>query len=576
MECEAQDGLHGWEDHFIFEIIDPDTGRFSEGQSGELVIGTLTKQALPMIRYRTRYHAPHARALRLRPRARAPRAHHRAQRRHADHRGVNVYPSQIEAVLIGLPDIAPHYQLVVERRGSLDELTIEVESHDPGAAERVRHHVKSMIGVRRRGQGHEARRVPRSQGKAVRVRDLRPKELAMQTPVRQVTGACTRSTWQRALCSRLEATLAAGKSDPVLMRCRSRAGEIERHFGRGDGALPALPPAAKATWPSSCRARRHPRRRGALHHRGEGKPGRRQLKPLGLEVAERLASHAQKEEMSCRALDQLLDEEPTMSSPALTLHSSRGRSPRDLDRVVWIDASLRAARAQAYFERRLAAAARDPERHLQLGVETDGRLAGYMLGRALEGEFGRTEPEVRLEAFGVVGAAQGQGLGAALLKAFEDEAARRGLRQVRTTALWREHALLASSTAPASGSRRCTSSTARSTKPSSARRARRPWSGARPADPNDYGTPRLADFAPLARDAVEIAVLSQADLEGVARIDRRHTGRTAAVICAAPSPRRSPIRRCACRSRRASTTRSPAMSWLAWTTATSAAPSPSR
>ena len=90
-------------------------------------------------------------------------------------RGVNVYPSQIEAVLIGLPDIAPHYQLVVERRGSLDELTIEVESHDPGAAERVRHHVKSMIGVSAAVKVMKPGEVPRSGGKAVRVRDLRPK-----------------------------------------------------------------------------------------------------------------------------------------------------------------------------------------------------------------------------------------------------------------------------------------------------------------------------------------------------------------------------------------------------------------
>ena len=86
VECEAQDGLHGWEDHFIFEIIDPDTGRaLPRARAGELVITTLTKQALPMIRYRTRDITRLTRALRLRPHARAPRAHHRAQRRHADH-----------------------------------------------------------------------------------------------------------------------------------------------------------------------------------------------------------------------------------------------------------------------------------------------------------------------------------------------------------------------------------------------------------------------------------------------------------------------------------------------------------
>jgi phenylacetate-CoA ligase len=177
VECEAQNGLHGWEDHFIFEIIDPDTGRaLPEGQSGELVITTLTKQALPMIRYRTRDITRLTRA-----RCACGRTHARLERitgRNDDMliiRGVNVYPSQIEAVLVGLPGIAPHYQLVVERRGSLDVLTIEVESNDSGAAERVGHHIKSMIGVTAAVKVMKPGEVPRSQGKAVRVRDLRPK-----------------------------------------------------------------------------------------------------------------------------------------------------------------------------------------------------------------------------------------------------------------------------------------------------------------------------------------------------------------------------------------------------------------
>jgi len=97
-------------------------------------------------------------------------------------RGVNVYPSQIEAVLVGLPNIAPHYQLVVERRGSLDELTVEVEttsSLDEEAArqveEKVRNHIKSLIGVTTTVMAKKPGEVTRSQGKAVRVRDLRPK-----------------------------------------------------------------------------------------------------------------------------------------------------------------------------------------------------------------------------------------------------------------------------------------------------------------------------------------------------------------------------------------------------------------
>jgi phenylacetate-CoA ligase len=182
VECEAQDGLHGWEDHFIFEIIDPETGRaVPEGKSGELVITTLTKQALPMIRYRTRDITRLART-----RCACGRTHARLERitgRNDDMliiRGVNVYPSQIEAVLVGLPGIAPHYQLVVERRGSLDELSIEVESSSGEGdsseiANQVGHHIKSMIGVSAAVKVMKPGEVPRSQGKAVRVRDLRPK-----------------------------------------------------------------------------------------------------------------------------------------------------------------------------------------------------------------------------------------------------------------------------------------------------------------------------------------------------------------------------------------------------------------
>jgi len=216
-----------------------------------------------------------------------------------------------------------------------------------------------------------------------------------------------------------------------------------------------------------------------------------------------------------------------MSSLPLTRRPDlRPLAARDLDAVVAIDASLRGRSRRAYFERRLAAAGRDPERHLQLGVETDGRLAGYMLGCALEGEFGRSEPEARLEAFGVVGAAQAQGLGAALAKALEEEAARRGLAAIRTTALWREHALLGFF--DRTGFRLapvhvldCALADAELGSPREL-----PVEGAAPpADPNDYGTPRAGDFEALARDGTEVGLLTEKDIDGVARIDRRHTGR---------------------------------------------------
>jgi phenylacetate-CoA ligase len=186
-ECEeAQAGLHGWEDHFIFEVIDTDSGKpVKEGEVGELVITTLTKEALPMIRYRTRD------VTRLSTeRCACGRTHVRIKRitgRNDDMliiRGVNVYPSQIESVLVGLPDVSPHYLLVVERKGVLDELTVEVEMN-PNAvatmearavvAESVRHHIKSIIGVTTDVSVKEPGEIPRSMGKAVRVRDLRPK-----------------------------------------------------------------------------------------------------------------------------------------------------------------------------------------------------------------------------------------------------------------------------------------------------------------------------------------------------------------------------------------------------------------
>lgn len=179
----------------------------------------------------------------------------------------------------------------------------------------------------------------------------------------------------------------------------------------------------------------------------------------------------------------------------------RALAARDLDAVVGIDAALGGHSRRAYFERRLAAAQRDPERHLQFAVEEDGVLAGFVLGYALEGEFGRSEPELRLEALGVRAAAQGRGLGAALAEAFEGGAAKRGLREIRTTALWHEHELLRFLD-----------------------RAGYRLAGNYVLD-RAIGVTDGRDFYPEARDAADIAVLSEADLEGIARIDRRLTGR---------------------------------------------------
>jgi len=182
-EClAARAGLHGWEDHFLFEIIDPKTLQpLPMGETGELVITTLTKEALPMVRYRTR----DITQLNDEP-CICGRTHVRIMRvtgRDDDMliiRGVNVFPSQLEAVLIGLPGLAPHYQIVLTREGALDVMTVEVEvaPKEPiddrtRKAKEVSSHIKSLIGVTCNVVVKSPGEVPRSQGKAVRVRDER-------------------------------------------------------------------------------------------------------------------------------------------------------------------------------------------------------------------------------------------------------------------------------------------------------------------------------------------------------------------------------------------------------------------
>jgi phenylacetate-CoA ligase len=183
MECHvARNGLHGWEDHFVFEVIDPKTLEpVPMGEAGELVITTLTKEALPMVRYRTR----DITRLSDEPCA-CGRTHVRIMRvtgRDDDMliiRGINVYPSQIEAILVGFPGVAPHYQIVLTREGALDAMTVEVEAESAGdeasasrKATEVSQHIKALIGVTCSVVVKAPGEVPRSQGKAVRVRDQR-------------------------------------------------------------------------------------------------------------------------------------------------------------------------------------------------------------------------------------------------------------------------------------------------------------------------------------------------------------------------------------------------------------------
>jgi phenylacetate-CoA ligase len=185
-ECiEEKHGLHVFEDHFIPEIIDPATGRvLPHGEIGELVFTTVTKEAFPVIRYRTRDIS----RLISTP-CSCGRTHLRMERvsgRTDDMliiRGVNVFPSQIEAVLVAVEGVEPHYQLVVSREGNLDVMEVQVEVNEAIFTDRVKgleslsrnveHQIKDLLGVSCRVKLVEPKSIQRSEGKAKRVVDNR-------------------------------------------------------------------------------------------------------------------------------------------------------------------------------------------------------------------------------------------------------------------------------------------------------------------------------------------------------------------------------------------------------------------
>jgi phenylacetate-CoA ligase len=182
-ECvETKDGLHIWEDHFYPEVIDPDTGAvLPDGERGELVFTSLTRQGMPVVRYRTRD------LTRLLPgTARTMRRMAKVTGRSDDMlivRGVNLFPSQVEEQLLKSPVLTGHYQLVLTREGRMDELTIHVEAR-PGAfdplgtaaeGEALRVRVKDTIGLTARVVVEPPGAIERSLGKARRVIDRRPR-----------------------------------------------------------------------------------------------------------------------------------------------------------------------------------------------------------------------------------------------------------------------------------------------------------------------------------------------------------------------------------------------------------------
>ncbi len=185
IDCTEHCGMHLWEDHFLAEIVDPATGNpLPEGEVGELVLTTLTKEGIPLLRYRTRdltsvTYAP----------CRCGRTHLRLSRfqgRTDDMliiRGVNVFPQQIENLLMKTEGVTPNYLIIVERSGTLDTIEIQVEVTEQMFNDQVRHmqalqqnlqkNIKEFCGVTAKIRLMEPHSIARSEGKAVRVLDKR-------------------------------------------------------------------------------------------------------------------------------------------------------------------------------------------------------------------------------------------------------------------------------------------------------------------------------------------------------------------------------------------------------------------
>lgn len=186
MECAGKNGLHIWADHFLPEVIDPVTGEvLEEGKEGELVITTLTKEALPLIRYRTG-DIVSLNTERCKDCGRTMPRISKIKGRVDDMliiRGVNVFPSQIETVLMSIPEVAPHYQIIVTREKHLDKIEVLVEVVEKIFSDEVRKleaferkvvkEIENILGISVSVKLVEPRRIERSMGKAKRVIDQR-------------------------------------------------------------------------------------------------------------------------------------------------------------------------------------------------------------------------------------------------------------------------------------------------------------------------------------------------------------------------------------------------------------------
>lgn len=183
--CEAGEGLHVSEDHFVPEIIDPSTlDPMQEGETGELVFTTITKEAMPLLRYRTRDLS----SLNYTP-CQCGRTNVRMSKIYGRSddmliiRGVNIFPTQVESILLEIPEAKPHYLLVVDRQGTLDTLEVQVEIDDSYFSDelvelskinkKIKHKIESVLGISVILKLVESKTIARSEGKAKRVIDKR-------------------------------------------------------------------------------------------------------------------------------------------------------------------------------------------------------------------------------------------------------------------------------------------------------------------------------------------------------------------------------------------------------------------
>ena len=185
MECKVKDGLHVWEDHYIVEVIDQNTGEVLEpGEKGEMAVTTLTKEGMPLLRYRTRDMTvlddevcecglPHARIKRIMGRTDDM----------LKIRGICVFPSQVEEILTSMEGVSPHYQLVVDREGSMDKLMVRVEVAEDFKSDRLtdlvelqrrlEEELKDTLSIYAVVELVEPKKIHRSEGKAQRIVDMR-------------------------------------------------------------------------------------------------------------------------------------------------------------------------------------------------------------------------------------------------------------------------------------------------------------------------------------------------------------------------------------------------------------------